>query len=395
MADIYETALSFRLHAKATIALFIAVLLAFVAETQITQYLQTTLQYRQSYFIFYVVHSCFSFSFPIHLLYVLSTTKHELRPLLKGLRFAIMRQLSPGSRAISATKLALLVIGITGFYSAPSLLWFTASPLTSVTDITALWNANAFFAYIFSVKLLDMKWGSFRAFAVCLASLGVVTIVYGGTTASSVQSVTGKREEIMDAAPFVGDMLALVASIVYGLYQVLYTKYVALPSDPELIPEFAHYSQVSTSAGPLADEEISTQDLTAGSVTYPPPFGLYPNLITASIGLCTSLVFWIPIPLLHYYGIEVFRLPSNASTVTAIAGIAASGLIFNAGFMTLLGIWGPIVTSAGNLLTIVLILISDLIFGTVALSFGGLVGAVMIMGAFGILVYDMCQSSTP
>lgn len=46
-------------------------------------------------------------------------------------------------------------------------------------------------------------------------------------------------------------------------------------------------------------------------------------------------------------------------------------------------------TSVGNLLTIVLTLISDLIFGTVALTFGGLLGAGMIICAFGILAYDL------
>jgi len=101
------------------------------------------------------------------------------------------------------------------------------------------------------------------------------------------------------------------------------------------------------------------------------------------------MVFWIPIPLLHHYQIESFRLPPNASTLTAIACIAASSVAYNAGFMVLLGVWGPIVTSVGSLLTIVLTFISDLIFGTVAFTIGGLFGAGLIVCAFGILVYDM------
>lgn len=55
----------------------------------------------------------------------------------------------------------------------------------------------------------------------------------------------------------------------------------------------------------------------------------------------------------------------------------------------LLGVWGPIVTSVGSLLTIVLTLFSDMIFGTVALTLGGLVGAGIIVGAFAVLVWDM------
>ena len=55
----------------------------------------------------------------------------------------------------------------------------------------------------------------------------------------------------------------------------------------------------------------------------------------------------------------------------------------------LLGVWGPIVTSVGSLLTIVLTLFSDMIFGTVAMTLGGLVGAGIIVGAFALLVWDM------
>ena len=48
--------------------------------------------------------------------------------------------------------------------------------------------------------------------------------------------------------------------------------------------------------------------------------------------------------------------------------------------------------SVGSLLTIVLTLISDLSFGTVGLTFWGLLGAGMILCAFGILVYDISRS---
>ncbi|KAF8560336.1 hypothetical protein OG21DRAFT_1452331 [Imleria badia] len=378
----------------AAFVLFIAVLIAFVAETQTTQYLQTTLGYEQPYFIFFIVHSCFLLSFPIHLIYVLLKTKHGLRPLLTGLNFALTAQVAAWNSGRSSTgtlsmpKLVVPIICITAFYSLPALLWFIAIPLASVTDITAIWNANAFFAYIFSVRLLGVKWGTIRLFAVIIATLGVLTVVYGGKTALEPHLQLAEANLSSTSAPFVGDMLTLVASVLYGLYQVLYKKYIALPCDPELTAESGHYQPLPGRANSTLDEETAAI-LRADDIVYPPPFGLHSNLITATIGLCTLLVFWIPIPLLHYYQIETFRLPPNGSTLLAIAGIAASGVVFNAGLMILLGIWGPIVTSVGNLLTIVLTLISDLIFGTVALTYGGLLGAGMIICAFGILVYDM------
>ncbi|KAF9237341.1 hypothetical protein BU15DRAFT_76057 [Melanogaster broomeanus] len=375
MAGPHETTLAPMLGGKAAFVLFIAVLLAFVIETQTTQYLQTTLGYRQSYFIFYIVHSSFSLSFPIHLIYVLLTTKHGLRPLLSGLHFAITTQLTSRNseasgvipRSFPLAKSLIFIISITALYSIPALLWFAAVPLASVTDVTAIWNANAFFAYIFSVRLLRLKWSNLRLFAVSMATLGVLTVVYGGTT-SSPGPESYNANLISASGPFIGDMLTLVASVGYGFYQVLYKKYVALPTDPELASESVPYRRLSSSAD---NEEVSAPAIAKDNLIYPPPFGLHPNLITASIGLCTLLVFWIPIPILHYYQIEEFRLPPNLTVVTAIAGIAASGVVFNAGFMILLGIWGPVVTSVGNLLTIVLTLISDLIFGTVAPTLEG------------------------
>lgn len=383
------------LGGKSAVAVFVAVLLAFVVETQLTQYLQTTLEYRQSYFIFYIVHSCFSLSFPIHLIYLLSTTENELLPVTLGLRFAIMRQLTSRSeghvdirhRAIPFAKTAFLIVSLTVFYSSPALLWFVAVPLASVTDVTAIWNANAFFTYVFSVKLLGLKWGTFRLLAVCLATLGVITIVYGGTAASSPGPGSAVTSAVHQPAPFVGDMLTLVASLLYALYQVIYKKYIALPTDSDLTSEPANCQGLYSADD--VDNEIQSCPLSKDEIVYPPPFGLHPNLITASMGMCTLLVLWIPIPILHYYGLEEFRLPTRPDILTAIAGIAASGVIFNAGFMILLGIWGPIVTSVGSLMTIVLTLFSDMFFGTVALTFGGLVGTGMIVGAFAMLVFDM------
>ena len=158
-------------------------------------------------------------------------------------------------------------------------------------------------------------------------------MVYGGTTAVSPNLQLAEAADLFSTpAPLIGDMLTLVASVLYGLYQVLYKKYIALPSDPELTAESGHYRTLPDPANDTVDEETSAV-LRADDIIYPPPFGLYANLITAAIGLCTLLVFWIPIPLLHYYQIETFRLPPNGSTVMAIAGIAASGVVFNAGYM--------------------------------------------------------------
>ncbi|KAG5647966.1 hypothetical protein DXG03_007000 [Asterophora parasitica] len=153
-----------------------------------------------------------------------------------------------------------------------------------------------------------------------------------------------------------------MASIGYALYQVLYKKYAALSTDPEVVSQRL-YDQIPDEDLP-AGQCDSTEH---GSAIHPPPFGLHANFLTTCLGLLTFVILWMPIPLLHYFDVEPFMLPPNAKTIMAIAGICMTGVVFNAGFMiathsllqVLLGTWGPIMTSVGNLLTIVLVFISD------------------------------------
>ncbi|KAJ7244779.1 hypothetical protein B0H12DRAFT_1128746 [Mycena haematopus] len=381
---------NFHLPARRSFAIFACTLLAFVAETQLTQYLQTDLGYRQPFFIFYLVHSSFSIIFPFHLLYLTLTTKYTTTALYNGLTIALADHLTPNRVSRSAPakfprfQFLGLILALTLGITYPALLWFMAITLASVSDVTAIWNTNAFFAYLMTFRC---KWEPRRFFAVSLATVGVLIVVYGGSTAQTNDSSSSIAKRAGSVKPLVGDLLTLVASIGYALYQVLYKKYAALPSDPELVAE-AEYEHLPSDESP--DVQYEALDVPLDSV-YPPPFGLHPNLLTSSIGLCTLCVLWIFIPVLHHTGVEPFLLPSNLTITFTIVGIALSGVIFNAGFMVLLGVWGPIITSVGNLLTIVLVFISDVIFGAGldAITVGSVVGCSVIVAAFGVLAYDM------
>ncbi|KAH6917403.1 hypothetical protein BKA70DRAFT_1418152 [Coprinopsis sp. MPI-PUGE-AT-0042] len=388
------------------VVIFALTLFAFVAESQLTQYVQTNLGFRQPFFIFYFVHSAFSFIFPLHLLYLKWTTGYSAFQITQGVLIAITKQLSPKSSAAPATlpkyKLARLLILLTVGITCPGLLWFAAISLASVSDVTAIWNTNAFFAYLISVKLFHLKWEPRKLFAVLLATIGTLIVVYGGVDASTPSEPDAPTAEFLGKpkAPLIGNLLTLIASFGYGLYQVLYKIYAALPSDPEVAHDRSLYEQVLSDEerdpldadpnGSFAGNEPDTHD-----ALYPPPFGLHPNFLTSVIGCITCLVLWIPIPFLHWSGIEIFVLPSNWITLFSMMGIALGGMVFNAGFMILLGVWGPIVTSVGNLLTIVLMLISDAIFGLglEAITRWSLIGSSVIVFAFGVLVYDMVLQS--
>ncbi|KAJ3544357.1 hypothetical protein NMY22_g2804 [Coprinellus aureogranulatus] len=388
---------------KLAVVVFVFTLLAFVVESQLTQYVQTNLQYRHPFFLFYVVHSTFSLIFPLHLLYLKLTTPHTTSAILRGLSIAVTKHLvsedTPRPHRFPRVAFARLVFLLTIGVTYPGLLWFAAISLASVSDVTAIWNINAFFAYLISVRLFHLKWEARKLIAVVLATLGTVAVVYGGASQSEGPSEPHHESTVntylKPTAPLLGNLLTLVASFGYGLYQVLYKIYAALPTDPEVTSD-ALYQSISPAEDNGSDESeplarSSPSSPSSEEALYPPPFGLHPNLLTSLIGVTTFFLLGLIIPVLHMTGVEPFALPPNLKTAASIAGIALGGMVFNAGFMVLLGAWGPIVTSVGNLLTIVLMLISDIIFGSgfESLTFWSLIGSGVIVLAFGILAYDM------
>jgi len=194
--------------------------------------------------------------------------------------------------------------------------------------------------------MFKLPWEGKRMFAVLLATAGVMAVIYGG---ASTQKDKDKHPEISRAvptatAPLLGDLLSLVASIGYALYEVLYKRYLALPSDPEREePPRSSYAPIpSTPFGDVGDDDPLIGDLTPGderptsdTTVYPPPFGLYPNLLTSSAGIITFLFLWIPLPVLHYVGAEKFHWPTNWYVTLVISGIAMTGVMFNAGIMVI------------------------------------------------------------
>lgn len=287
-----------------------------------------------------------------------------------------------------------------------------------MSDVTAIWNTNAFWAYVISVKLQHSTWEPRRLAAVVVACLGVFAVVYGGKDYShppsdSPEVITG---DARPTAPLFGNLLTLGASIGYGLYQVMYKTH-AVPSNAAIEDE-SGWRRLSISSQSEEDVFPSAEDVglkhdDLEDDVYPPPFGLYANMLTSGMGLLTFFVLWIPLPVMHYLGVEPFYLPQDAVTFFTVVGIAMSGVTFYMTFMVrgfqphakntkfndhhsqiLLAVWGPIVTSVGNLLTIVLVLMSDSIFGsaTETLTSWSLIGSGMIVCAFAILTFDTFRS---
>ena len=218
--------------------------------------------------------------------------------------------------------------------------------LSRISDVTAIWNTNAFWAYLMNVRLHNAKIQLLKLSAVLLACIGVLFVVYGGHSAASDPAPssysTSANPDITGSgsAPLIGDLLTLIASIGYAAYQVLYKRFVSLPSDPDesisapIPPHSPGYEPVSTDddASLLSSHSHRTQSSSAsdGSTL---PFGLYPNLLTSAIGVTTFVALWPILVFLHWTGVEKFTLPADGRTWASIAGIALGGVAFNSGYM--------------------------------------------------------------
>lgn len=270
-------------------------------------------------------------------------------------------------------RLAKRVGSLTLLIALPALTWYAAVPLTSMTDITAIYNVFAFWAYLLSIVLLKEEATRLKLGAVLLAVTGVFVIAYGDSLLAPGDPV---MELNQGSSRLLGNLLALAGSIFYAFYEVWYKMHVSLPEprstdDVEQDPGETE-SLLSSRASSINGDAESTLHGTSSSTStirpplpyppsakgadgssvssfLPPPvdpsnttFLLHSNVITFLIGLSTFCFLWIPIPILHLVGWEHFELPP-ASTIPAIVGIVLSGVIFNAGFMVLLSLWGPVI----------------------------------------------------
>ena len=190
-------------------------------------------------------------------------------------------------RTTAITTMALTVAGGS---------WYVAVDLTSASDLTAIYNCSAFFAYAFSIPLLGDKLRFDKIFSVAVAIAGVLIVAYGD---SAPTKHGGKSGGSVGGEPNPGDTVARnrtagniiigVGSVLYGLYEVLYKK---LACPPE-----------GTSPG-----RAMTFAMTFGSL----------------IGSFTLFVLWIPLPILHVMRWEVFELPRGEAAWMLLISVLAN-----------------------------------------------------------------------
>jgi drug/metabolite transporter (DMT)-like permease len=233
--------------------------------------------------------------------------------------------------------------------------WYVAVDMTSPSDLTAIYNCSAFFAYVFSVPLLREPLRLDKSIAVMIAIIGVMIIAYGDKEEIG-ESDGGEKKEAKNR--LAGNVVIGIGSVLYGFYEVLYKK---LACPPE-----------GTSAG-------------RGMI--------FANTFGSLIGTFTLTVLWIPLPILHFTGLEKFELPHGEAARLLIVSVLANA-VFSGSFLVLISLTSPVLSSVAALLTIFLVAIADWLFTGKAISPAAMVGGILIIGAFLMLSWSTYREMT-
>ncbi|KAA8902886.1 hypothetical protein TRICI_005810 [Trichomonascus ciferrii] len=324
---------------------------AFVLQTETAGYLATTLNYKKPIFTLYLTHSSWIFIWPLQILflrfrklkYPFSTfLRRHLESNYQTASIVVSTQSSnPAQSPVRyIIKVSLLLFLALNFAGSS---WYIAVNLTTPNDLTAIYNCSAFFAYAFSVPMLKEPFRWDKAFAVLLSIAGVVIVAYAGSS--------NKQDHETYPWRVTGNMVIGLGAVLYGLYEVMYKR---LASPPVSVPP---------------KKQIA-----------------FANIVGSTIGACTLSMLWIALPILHLLGWETFQLPTPYQGLILFLSLLGN-VLFSAGFLILVSLTNPVLSSVAALLTTFLVpLVDFLLFGS-EISGTDLIGGLLIIAAFVLLAY--------
>ncbi|PNS20205.1 hypothetical protein CAC42_5655 [Sphaceloma murrayae] len=346
-------------------------LISFTVQTETAVYIQHTLKWNKAYSMLYLTHGSWSLLWPTQLLIlrmqkwnmpwktfwrrhiqIVRTTAQMVEHQTLHVPSSLSRK-SPIPYFIKTTAFVTCALTVAGGS------WYVAVDMTTASDLTAIYNCSAFFAYAFAIPLLHEKLKWSKVFAVAVAIAGVLVVAYGDTAPSKHGNKSGggaggpkapQKDEASNRA--LGNIIIGIGSVLYGFYEVLYKK-VACPPDG-----------CSPGRGMI-----------------------FANTFGSMIGTFTLLVLWMPIPILHYTGLETFELPRGEAAWMLLISVLANAT-FSGSFLVLISLTSPVLSSVAALLTIFLVAVVDQLLPpplNSPLSGAAIAGGGLIIAAFLLL----------
>ncbi|KAF2743407.1 hypothetical protein M011DRAFT_410491 [Sporormia fimetaria CBS 119925] len=359
-----ETQAKFETRRRYTYAaVFLALsLVSFVVQTETAVYIQHQLKWEKPYCMLYMTHGSWIVLWPTQLL--LLRIQKWTQPwdvfwrrhvqLLRQTALIVQHQnLHPSSRQSQISPVPY-ILKMTAFITCALTVaggsWYVAVNMTTASDLTAIYNCSAFFAYVFSVPILHERVRLSKVIAVGVAIVGVFIVAYGDKAPGPGGANT--KPSPKESTRSLGNLVIAVGSVLYGFYEVLYKRLACPPS--------------GCSAG--------------RSMVFSNTFG-------SLIGAFTLCVLWIPLPVLHYMGWETFELPRGEQAWMMVISVLANAT-FSGSFLILISLTSPVLSSVAALLTIFIVAIVDQLLPepmNSPLTPAAIVGGILIIGAFLLL----------
>ncbi|KAI1501317.1 hypothetical protein F5X99DRAFT_382830 [Biscogniauxia marginata] len=350
-------------------AIFLVVsLVSFCLQTELGRYVQHELGWNKAYCMLYLTHGSWAVLWPAQLLilrlknrgvpwqtfwrrhvYLLRTTAHMVAEQDLDVPRYVLQQRSPVPYLLRTTAFVTSALTVAG------LTWYVAVNMTSPSDLTAIYNCSAFFAYAFSVPLLKEKLRVDKSIAVLIAIAGVLVVAYGDSKEDGGDAAGASAEAGMR---FLGNMIIGAGSVLYGLYEVLYKRLACPPEG-----------------------------------TSPTRGMIFANAFGSCIGLFTLLVLWIPLPILHVLGWETFELPSGRAALYLLVSVVMNAT-FAGSFLVLISLTSPVLSSVASLLTIFIVAVADWAITGESMSAAAVLGGCMIVVAFLMLSWSTWREMT-
>ncbi|KAG2415201.1 hypothetical protein HFD88_006392 [Aspergillus terreus] len=362
-------------------------LASFVVQTETAVYIQHELHWDKPYCMLYMTHGSWALLWPAQLL-ILRLQKRKLSwsafwrrhvSLLKTTAQMVESQsLHPSSHDHHRSPVRYM-LRTTAFVTTALTIaggsWYVAVNLTTASDLTAIYNCSAFFAYAFSIPILKDKLRFDKVFSVIVAIIGVLVVAYGDRDESkkTADGTVGKGHDEAEHR-LIGNIIIGVGSVLYGLYEVLYKRFACPPEG-----------------------------------TSPGRSTIFANTFASMIGCFTLFVLWIPLPILHILGLETFRWPTGEAAWMLLISVLANASeyslrsisatihrrnpvlvlpAFSGSFLVLISLTSPVLSSVAALLTIFMVAIVDWLRTGQPLSLASIIGGILIMLAFFLLSWS-------
>lgn len=352
---------------------FLVSLVSFVSQTELTSYLYNELRFNQPYLLLMITHGSWWAIWPVQVLLIAHYKYYKYYSKNKNYAQSIKSSLFNQHRNIYTTAQVILgspsgndlfptsamgfirsaaivnivskVFILTCILTVAGITWYLAMGLSPASDITAIYNCSAFSALIFAIPLLHEQFTYLKLSSVVLAIIGVFFVAYSGESSNPTESVYPNR--------VFGDVIIAFGALLYGLYEVLYKKFVCPPMN-----------------------SVSSKRMVAFS-----------NFCASLIGLSTLLVVWVIVVAANYLNISKFELITDGYTLFIIVMSIVSNLVFSLSFLALMTLTSPVLSSVSSLITILFVGLFEWVLFGVRITAQQLLGDLFVVVGFVVLSY--------